>query len=180
MRTAFTLGLRGRLVLLFLAAFAVMLGMLAWHALERREEQMSAAKERVRQSVKLIAAEQKNIINHADQLLLTLMRLPQLRQGRSPKDCLHLLSEWKKAEAAFFNIGMVETNGDIACMAVPMTSSINVADRPYFQRALQTHDLVIGDAIVSRSTGKATIVFARGLWKEGHDGDGAEHASASA
>ncbi len=131
MRHAFGLGLRGRLLLLFLGLFAVLFGMLTWLALAERDEDIRVAEERLEQSVKLIATEQRRIIKHADSLLRALPRLPQLRQDHSPQECSRVLSNWQETDASFFNIGLVKTNGDIACMGVPMTSSINLADRTY-------------------------------------------------
>ena len=166
MTPAFAVGLRGRLLLLFLAALAVMLGMLAWHTLGQREKDIRAAKEKVALSAMHVAAEQRGIVRRADQLLLSLTRLPQWHGDRSPEECSRVLAQWEKTEALFFNIGFAKTNGDIECMAVPMRSAINVADRPYFQRALKTRELIIGGALVGRSTGTPAMVFARGLWDE--------------
>ena len=163
MKPAFALGLRGRLLLLLAGVFAVLFALTVWHAIDQRGRHMAIAKTDVIQAARLISAQQAGLVSHAHSLLLTLMRLPQLRPGGLADECHRLLRERAEAETRFSNIGLVQPNGDVVCMATQQAPAINVADRGYFQQALKTRHLVTSGLIASRSTGRPTIVFAQGM-----------------
>ena len=57
----------------------------------------------------------------------------------------------------YANLGVIKTNGDVAASALPLTNTVNLADRSFFQRALATRDLSIGDYQVGRITGKPSF-----------------------
>src|SRR5262249_37296311 len=50
--------------------------------------------------------------------------------------------------------------GDIYCAGVPAPKKINVADRAYFKRAVETKSFTVGELIYSRTTGKPIFLWA--------------------
>ena len=163
MKFPLALGLRGRMILLLLAAFAALAGLIVWHSLADRGERLRAASEQLLADAKLVAARQQYISAHADTLLTSLMLRPEMRPGASAADCSRVLAGLLKLEAASLNIGMALPDGEVACSAVPAEDRLNVADRAYFQRALKTQEMVVSDALVSRFVSKPIIVFAKAM-----------------
>jgi hypothetical protein len=60
-------------------------------------------------------------------------------------------------------MGKALPDGTAVCSAVPAKGRVNVADRAYFRRALKTQEMVMGDVIVGRYTGKPVITFAKAM-----------------
>ncbi|MDP1633226.1 MAG: hypothetical protein Q8L69_00920, partial [Gallionellaceae bacterium] len=69
MRLAHRIGIRGRLILLLLAAFGVIFAFIAEHMVNHRTAEISNATLRLQHKVQLIAGRQQNIAVYADALL---------------------------------------------------------------------------------------------------------------
>lgn len=163
MKPAFTLGLRGRLILLLLAAFAALAGVIVAQALHHRSDMISAASEQLLNQAKLIAARQQSITARGDAILSGLMMRPELGAAGAADACPRLLAEMLKQQTEFINIGQVLPDGALACSAVPAAGPITFADRAWFQRALQTREMAIGDMVTGRVVGKQVISFAKAM-----------------
>lgn len=163
MSLALHLGLRGRLILLLLAAFAVLFAMIVRHTVEHRTERVSNTTEHLLHSAKLIAARQQDIAARADAILSTLILLPELRPGASAEKCAQLLAARLEQEAEFIQIGKVLPNGEVACAAVPAQGRVSFADRNWFRQALQSEKMVVGDVITGRILGKPLVTLAKAM-----------------
>jgi signal transduction histidine kinase/CheY-like chemotaxis protein len=53
-----------------------------------------------------------------------------------------------------------DASGIIHCCSLPLNGPLVVKDREWFQRAEQTREFVVGNFIISRSSGKASLPFA--------------------
>lgn len=157
------IGLRGHLILLLLAAFAVILAIIVQHTVEHRAEKITEANTRLLAHAKLIAARQQHIAARADAMLNSLMTQPELRPDATTKACEQYLSARLKQEAEFAQIGKVLPDGDVACAAVPLTGRVSFADRSWFQSALQSRGMVISEAITGRIVGKPIVVFSKAM-----------------
>ncbi len=51
-------------------------------------------------------------------------------------------------------------NGKIVCSTLPSYDGLNLDDRPYFQSALKTHDMVLSSYVLSRVTGQPALLAA--------------------
>ncbi len=167
-----TFSLRLRALALVAVVFAVMFGMVAYHAVVGRADDIDDAKTHLLHASEKIAAEQQQIVAHADQYLLRLIRLPQVReiatrltQLKSAPDegCSRFLAAELKEAPAFMGMGVIAPNGDVLCNALQPKTPINVSDRRYFQAAIKTRGLVISDVVVARANNTSTISFARAL-----------------
>jgi len=116
--------------------------------------------------VHIVTSNQAAQVEAARQLLMALARLPQLRSG-SRAACSALMAEMLKAYPLYLNIGLIEPDGDITCSAVPMREPVNVADRLYFELAIQRRDFVVGDYQTGRVTGLPSINYAYPLLDAG-------------
>ncbi|MDD5297939.1 MAG: PAS domain S-box protein [Rhodocyclaceae bacterium] len=153
--------LRGRLILLLLVAFAALTSLVVWQSFGERGERLRAASAQLLADAKLIAARQQSIAARADAILNNLMLHPEFRPGSSVQDCSRMMTELLKSDLKFLNMGKVLPDGEIVCSAVPSKDRINVADRSYFQQALKTREMVVGDVVVGRYVGKPVVTFAK-------------------
>ncbi|MBM3933786.1 MAG: response regulator [SAR202 cluster bacterium] len=57
----------------------------------------------------------------------------------------------------FGNIGVATPDGNLYCRAAPLASAVNVSDRAYFQRAVTAKNFAVGDYLIGRVTGRASL-----------------------
>jgi putative nucleotidyltransferase with HDIG domain len=157
------LGLRGRLILLLLAAFAILISLLAAGFVSQREERIRAAWEDLLDHTRLIAARQQSIAAQAGAILNGLMLSPELRPGASTKACAQLLSERIKQEPKFIQAGRTLPDGELLCAAAPAVSRVRIADSRWFQTALQSREMVVSEVITGQIVVKPTVVFAKAM-----------------
>lgn len=158
---------RGRLMLPLLLAFAALLAVEAYFAVVERDAHKSGAAARLLADAELIAAKQRSVARHADEVLKAVALLARVPRALSPEKCRPLLAKALSEEPRFSNIAFSLPNGDMTCAAVPLPHPLNIADRGYFQRALRGRDTVVSDVLISRATGKAVIAFAKSLVDDG-------------
>ena len=109
--------------------------------------------------IRIVTSNQAAQIEAARQLLSALVRLPQL-QAQDFVACHAILAEMLKVYPLYLNLGLIETNGNVACSALPLGSTVNAKDRGYFQKVLQTHGFTIGDYQIGRVTYLPAINYA--------------------
>ncbi|TAJ87199.1 GAF domain-containing protein [bacterium] len=148
--------LRVRLVLLVLFAVIPALGLILYTASEQRRAAAGEAQANALRLAQSVSSTQDDLFEGARQLLIALAQVPMVR-GDNPAECNSLFSVLVKKYASYTNLGVVTPAGDIFCSGLPLPGPVNVADRAWFRRALESRDLVIGDYIVGRVTGKATL-----------------------
>ncbi len=163
MKTAFTLGLRGRLLLLLLVAFALFAGLVAWDFVDHRQERSGAASSELLVHARLIAAKAQGFAARADAILNAVMLSPGLRPGASAEACSQALAAHLRQEAQFLTIGKALPDGDVACAAVPPKDRVSIADRNYFKSALQSREMVASEVLTARIVDKRVIAFAKAM-----------------
>jgi len=154
-------GLRARLMLSFLAAFAAVTALFAWNFTRDRDVRIDASNERLLGEARLIAAQQDSLVQRADAVLNELILSPQLHAGASAQECSAYLAATLRKETAYAQIGKALPDGSLACNAVPPTVAVNVKDRQWFQQTLRSHDLVVSDVLVSRILGKPVVTLSK-------------------
>ncbi len=159
--SAGSLGLRGRLILLLLGAFAILIGLLAESFVNQRQERIHAAWEDLLGHTRLIAARQQSIAAQADAILNGLMLSPELRPSASTRACVQLLSDRIRQEPRFIQAGRILLDGEQACAAVPAGVRVRIADSPWFHAAVHSSEMVVSDVITGQIAGNPTVVFAK-------------------
>lgn len=157
------LGLRGRLILLLIAAFSLLGGMVAWDFVRHRAERIEAATTELLGNARLIAARQQSIVARADAILNGLMLSPELRPGVAVEACSQALAARLGQEVEILQIGKVLPNGELACAGLPATARVNVADRPWFQHALRSREMVVSDIWNGGIAGKTVVTFGKAV-----------------
>jgi signal transduction histidine kinase len=150
--------LRARLLLLVLLAVIPALGLTLYTNLEERQLRKALVYEHAMRLSRLVSADHERLIEDARRLLVNLARLPAVRD-RNPASCNALFADLLAQHSSYAILGVIGTDGNVFCSALPMTGQVYVGDRAYFQRAIETRDFVIGEYQIGRVTGKATLIF---------------------
>src|SRR3990170_2350347 len=148
--------LRIRLLLLVLLAVIPALGLILYTGLEQRRQAVVEAQKTAQRLIRLFSVEQERLMEGSHQLLVTLAHLSEVRNGDSAA-CNTLSAKLGKRYQYYTNLGAIKANGDLFCSALSFTGRINVADRAYFRRAVETRDFAIGEFQIGRVTKKPTL-----------------------
>ena len=149
-------GLRFRLVLLVALASLPPVLLTLHIARQDRQRQTAALRQRSHDMIQLAARKEDEMIAGTRQLLRALAESSQVQSARWG-NCTKLLRTLFADYPRYANLGVIQTNGDVAASALPLAEPVNLADRSFFQRALSTRDLSIGDYQVGRITGKPSF-----------------------
>ena len=152
-------GLRFRLILIGILASVPALGLALYNGAQLHEQAAENAKDDVLRLANLAASNQDALIEGARQTLITLSRVPVVRDTQSG-NCDAFLAELLTHYTSYSNFVVALPNGDVVCSGLPRTQPVNLADRAYFQRVLQTRDLAVSEYLIARGLGKAIITLA--------------------
>jgi PAS domain S-box-containing protein len=148
--------LRFRLVLLVVLASLPPVVLTLHIARQERQGKITALRQRSQDIIKLSARKEEEMILGTRQLLRVVGASSQVQLGRWG-DCNELLRTLFADYPRYANLGVIKPNGDILASALPLTNTVNLADRPYFQRAVSSRAFSIGDYQVGRITGTRTV-----------------------
>lgn len=151
--------LRVRLLLLVLLALVPAFGMILYAAMEQRGHEAAQVQADALSLTRLASAQQERLIEGARELLVGLAQLPAVRRGDRMACNALLFALWGKYPR-YANLGAITPKGEILCSATPIGDSINVSDRPFFLRAVETRNFAIGDYQIDPSTTRAILTFA--------------------
>lgn len=148
--------LRFRLVVLVSLALLPILGLMLYTHAEQRQLAVVEAQESALRLARLAASDQERLVEGTRQLLVALAQLPAI-QTQDAEACNQLMADLLQQYTQYENLGAASPEGDIFCAAIRTTPAPNVADRPWFQRAVETQDFVAGDYILARITGRPAL-----------------------
>jgi serine phosphatase RsbU (regulator of sigma subunit) len=149
--------LRVRLLGLVMLVLVPWLALVLYGQFDERKAAIAGVKRDAMRVLDIVTRDQAAQIEAARQLLTTLARLPQLR---SPAACAPLLAELLEAYSQYRNFVVIGADGNITCSAVPASGPVNVSDRTYFKRAMETRRFAVGDYLIGRITLVPAIAFA--------------------
>ena len=143
------LSLRVRLVLLVVIAVLPAFAIILWTSLDERSNERARAEEVALRLTRVIATQQRTIIEGAEQMFVGLAAAPQV-QGGDAAACSTYLAGVNAVEKQYIGISLAVPNGDIVCSSVTLSGLVNIADREYFQRMLQTRQFTTGEYVIAR------------------------------
>jgi len=158
MKLYFFKSLRVRLLILVLVAVIPGWGVIAYTASEQRRMAVVEIQKNLFRLAKFSAHEEEQALQGTRQVLITLANFI-LKADENPAGCSAFCSDLLKQFRRYANIGAVKSNGDVFCSAVPPKKPMNVADQPWFRRAVESGDFSVGDYHIGRITGKPVLVL---------------------
>lgn len=130
--------LRARLLFFLLLAIVPALGLTLSTGLEVRRRAITEAQENTLRLLRPIATDtETTVLTGARQLLSALAEEPSVWK-LNPRECSAQFAVELKQHTRFKNLGAITRDGQVFCSALPLPRSINVANRGYFQRAVNT------------------------------------------
>ncbi len=154
----FTSSLRVRVSLIILFAILPALAIFYFTNQEERNSAIDQAKQDTLETAGTISLQEKDFLDSTRQLLLAISDFNEVRNYNSGT-CGTILSHLLIHYNRFSNFGFANTKGDVVCSALPLTERVNIADREYFKKALQTQDFAIGEYQIGRITHRPAINF---------------------
>jgi diguanylate cyclase (GGDEF)-like protein/PAS domain S-box-containing protein len=151
--------LRVRLVGLVLLAILPALGLILHTAAGQRRKADREFTSEVRYLARIITEEVDDTVAAAHSVLLVMARLPEVR-GSDGSLCSSLIADLKKDFPQFINIGVIHPDGNVFASSLPVKERVNLADRSYFRRCMETRSFAVGDYQVGRITQTASLNFA--------------------
>ncbi|MEJ2091686.1 MAG: cache domain-containing protein [Syntrophobacterales bacterium] len=160
-------GLRVRLLCLVLLAVIPALAFVVYTSLEHRQLIKRNIEEEIINVTRDIVRFHGQLIYQNRQLLVFLSEVPAVLHARH-QECSVLFSDLVKENQELLNLGLADSQGKIICSALPARQSINLADQPYFQEALKSPQVVVGNYQLNHTTNKPYL----GLAKSVHNNSG--------
>src|SRR5512139_366797 len=137
----FASSLRGRLIALLLLVLLPALGVILFTDQRHRASIAAQVQKSALGSARVIATEQRRIFENAHQQLITLARLPQIRE-RNSVACEKILAGL--LEPLYVDLGVIDTKGNLLCSAsgskVYQSRRLN---KSFVRRVVETLDLSV-------------------------------------
>ncbi|MFP5213941.1 MAG: PAS domain S-box protein, partial [Acidobacteriota bacterium] len=134
--------LRARLLLLVLLAILPALGLMLYTGLEHRRLAAEHAKEEAMRLVRIVSVNEKHLIEGTHQMLAGLSHVSEVRGGDA---CEPFLAGMLAKYPQYINLGVADGEGNVTCSALPLQAgSVNIADRAYFRKAVESGGFAIG------------------------------------
>ena len=134
-------------------------GAMVMMAMQTRAAALSDARRGLSQSAKDFIQGQDQITAAAHQTLRILSRIPAVTEGDA-KACADMFALIVQGETLFYNLGIVDLDGNILCNARQGRATANLRNRSYFQRALRARGFATGDYQIGRISKEPSMVFA--------------------
>ena len=151
--------LRDRLVALILLAALPTLGLALYTHTSQRRAAVREGRETALRFARGLARAHEQRLGEARRLLATLAALPETRAG-DLRACGERYAAVLREFPDITTLGVAAAGGDVTCSATSLTRRVNVADQPWFDRAVRTQAFTTGDHELDTATGKAQLVAA--------------------
>ncbi len=151
--------LRVRLIVMVLFAVVPTIGAVVYTAVEWRRHDAAEEQERALQLARHASAIHARLIEESRDMLFNLAQLPAVLADEKA-ELGELLRAFLREHPSHVNLGVIQPDGKIFLAARPSGDSTDVADRPFFRRALETRDFAIGDYEIDRFAGKGAVTLA--------------------
>ena len=149
--------LRVRLTFLVLLAVIPALWLLFYTSARHRQLLMTGIQTELLRWSRLAAVDYAQLLDGAHQLLVTLAKLPEVER-RDPATCQALMEDLLKAYPLYVNLGVVGSDGDASCSALP--GRVDPLHRSAVQDVFVTRQFTVGEYVVDRASGRATVTAA--------------------
>ena len=146
--------LRSRLILLILSAVVPAFALIIDGAAKHRELTATQIKQNALVAARAIASEQDRVLENAHQFLITLARVPQIRDA-DKTICRKILSSL--LEPRYADLLIADRNGNPLCTALPPAHAIATSRGIHHRQAVQTYDFAVGHLRIHPPSGKLIL-----------------------
>jgi PAS domain-containing protein len=159
------IGLRARVVILVLLAVAPLFCLLVFGAIADREVALANARSRAIELARFGAERQADMLQQGRELLTVMRRMPEIISG-DHEVCRTTAKEIAADHPQFYTMGVVDPDGVMRCHS-KITHHQAFSDTALFRQAMapDAARFIVGQFLISRVTGKPTVVMASPLPK---------------
>src|SRR5687767_3087596 len=147
-------GLRSRLIILVLAAVIPAFALIVYSADRYRDLTAAQVKQNVVVAARAIASEQDRILENAHEFLVTLSRVPQIRE-QDRAECRKILAGL--LEPRFADLVLADRSGNPLCTALSRAQSVALPGGKHHSRTVEGHDFAVGN-IRRDASGQRTLL----------------------
>ncbi|TAK02333.1 MAG: HAMP domain-containing protein, partial [Chloroflexota bacterium] len=152
-------GLRLRLGVLAIAvAVPLLAANVVWLLIDVNDARVAATQE-TRRLAEAFASALDQTLEGTRTALVTIAAEEEL-QNLDAERCREELSFLLPQFPEYSNLSAADREGDIFCSAAPAAGTVNLADRAYFQRAIEGEDFVVGEYQIGRIVGRPLVIAA--------------------
>jgi C4-dicarboxylate-specific signal transduction histidine kinase len=155
--------LMGRLYLLVFLAVVPAVGLLLFDDWAERARRQADAEDQALRYARLISGDVDRLFEGVRAQLQSIGAAPSVQAFRHP-DCTQYLARLEEVNPATSSVSIYDHKGDRQCAE---TNRVNIADRPYFQRALQSDEFIVGEYVIGRTSRVAVLPFALRVKRDG-------------
>ncbi|ABD85858.1 diguanylate cyclase [Rhodopseudomonas palustris BisB18] len=152
-------GIRARLVLLALILVGPLMVERIRSLEDTRVKQVSMASSELSALAERTAASQREIISSVEAVLKSSAYI-HASASRIGRGCATLRASLRVDLPSIRMLMVAGPDGVVRCSTSTMFVGLNISDRSYFKKAMESHDFVVSDFLVGRQTGKGTILAA--------------------
>jgi signal transduction histidine kinase len=152
--------LRARLLLLLFLALLPAYGFILYSVFEARQQAAEHARENALWLTRLMASEQKSLIEVIRQQLQSLAQLSIVHRPEQAALCSRTFASLRAQNSFYANLGVINADGTLRCSALPFAGRVNLSDRDFFRETLRTRAFAVGGYQIDRVTGKGSANLA--------------------
>ena len=152
-------GIRRQLLLIFGIIMLPMLAHLWYAGHTQRAQALVNMEQQVASSIHLFSIQQRMLVEKAGNLLAVMTHLPTATEQERDQ-CQDSLLQIQDNYPEYATLLIMAPDGDVLCCSLPQRTTLNMADRPWFQQAVTSKALPMGSYMISRSSGKPSLPFA--------------------
>lgn len=156
---------RARVLVLVILTILPVVGLMGWNGLVLHRQVQADAQASVRQSAR-IAANHLEVLLDGVRQMLGVVSQEIARTGQDWSAGGRVLTPFLEAYPQFINLMIADAQGRVMASGVQLKAPITLADRPYWQAMQAQRTFTISDLVVSRSTGKPTLVCAQPVFDD--------------
>jgi diguanylate cyclase (GGDEF)-like protein len=153
------LGIRARLAFLALILVAPLMFERVRSLENNRAKQVAAAAQEFTQLTQQSANAQREVISSVEAILKSAAYI-RASAGGIGKSCLILRASLTVDLPWIKSLSIVGKDGRVQCSTLPALVGVDISDRPYFRKMLETRRFVLSDYLFGRASRQPTIVAA--------------------
>ena len=154
-----SLGIRKQILLLIFIILIPVLGHLWYSGHMLRKEALAYVELQVENGIRLFSVKQQQFVEETRHTLSLMAHLPGVPDVKGDA-CNSALRTMHDTMPHYSTFVVASADGIIECCSIPLKGPLNVSDRGWYKRSLQTKSFVVGNFIISRTSGKASLPFA--------------------
>lgn len=152
-------GLRFRLFLLIIVTLSPLLLIRIWDISRDSRYDWNDAYRHVQDLSRVISDDHDDLIVKARTLLDVIAHIPVIQEAH-PRECHRMLSDIGLNATWQTGLWVVNTSGTVLCGSMSEKIDLNIADRPYFKRALESKSFVVSDYVRTRLRSRSALIAA--------------------